>query len=403
MSRALNGAGGSVGGRASAWAYFLALSPDLLDHGGRLAAVLPADVLASDYGTPLITHLQSRFSGLDLIYCDGDVFPSLSQRTVLLLAEGRCETVERVQTLRLHRVRYPMNGGKTFSLSSRGDAKEFTAGETLPRILAPENALSIEARLQRREDVKRVGEIARVELGYVTGDNDFFHMSQADVETFGISVNHLTSVLTRERDVPGLRFTLSDWKRCQRSGTKSWLLTPTSARSKAIRNLLRRKAAREAQESFKCTSRTPWWRVPVTEAPAAFMIYMGTRARIVSNAARVHVPNTFFKVSTIDGLSPGDLAVASLTSVFRLSAILNSRLLGGGLPKLGLSDAGKVLIPVCSVRASYCSQIEQQLRKGEWEVARRMADRVVLERGLGWNATLLRSVQAVVDQLVPVS
>ncbi len=400
MVNALNGTRGIVDGRASAWAYFLALIPELLNAGGRIAAVLPTDLLASDYGAPVLAHLQKVFSTVNLIYCDGDVFPALSQQTILLLADGRHKEDGRKADMKLRRVRYPVQGRDDFSITSKRNGKTFSAGDTLPRILAPKGALAIEARLMKRSDVKSIGDIAKVELGYVTGDNGFFHLSTADAKAFGLSDAQLTRVVTRERDILGLRFTVTDWKGCIREGAKDWLLTPMNRKSRAVRNLLQRKAAVEARGAFKCAIRTPWWRVPLANPAPAFMVYMGTKARIVSNTAEAQVSNTFFRITKIKGFSPNDLAIASLTSVFRLSAALNFRLLGGGLVKLEPSDARRVLIPTCRIRASDVSRVEKLLRLGQWEGACRMADKLVLERGLRWSASLIRSVQTASARVV---
>src|SRR5207244_9957155 len=126
------------------------------------------DLLASDYGAPVLAHLQKLFSTLNLIYCDGDVFPSLSQQTILLLADGRHKEDGRKADMKLRRVRYPVQGENDFSITSKRNGKTFSAGETLPRILAPKSALAIEARLMERSDVEKIGDLARVELGYVT-------------------------------------------------------------------------------------------------------------------------------------------------------------------------------------------------------------------------------------------
>ncbi len=399
MINALNGTRGIVDGRASAWAYFLALTPELLKAGGRIAAVLPTDLLASDYGAPVLAHLQKVFSTVHLIYCDGDVFPTLSQQTILLLADGYRKEDGRDAAMKLRRVRYPVQADNAFSLATKRNGKTFRAGETLPRILAPRSALAIEARLMKRSDIKTIGDLAKVELGYVTGDNGFFHLSAADAKRFGISEAHLTKALTRERDLMGVRFTAMDWKRRMKEGARDWLFTPTNGQSRRVKNLLKRKAAMEAQSSYKCDIRRPWWRVPLANAPRALMVYMGSKARIVSNTARVQISNSFFRLTKIKGLSPADLAVASLTSVFRLSAGLNARLLGGGLLKLEPSDALRVMIPTHRIRVQDVGRVDKLLRRGRWGEACALADKLVLERGLGWSKRLIESVRAAAAQL----
>src|SRR6266550_3230758 len=88
MQAALESASVSINGKASAWAYFVLSSTQLLVDGGRLAAVLPTELLTSDYGKGVMTHLRERFSRVRLVRCDRTVFPELSQRVLLCLADG---------------------------------------------------------------------------------------------------------------------------------------------------------------------------------------------------------------------------------------------------------------------------------------------------------------------------
>src|SRR5438445_8127456 len=175
-------------------------------------------------------------------------------------------------------------------------------------------------------------------------------------------------------------FTATDWKRRMKEGARDWLLTPTNGQSRAVKNLLQRKAAMEARSSYKCDIRTPWWRVPLADPPRALMVYMGSKARIVSNTARAQISNSFFRLTKIKDLSPNDIAVASLTSVFRLSAGLNARLLGGGLLKLEPSDARGVLIATHSIRSRDIRRVDKLLRAGQWDDACQLADKMILER-----------------------
>jgi adenine-specific DNA-methyltransferase len=184
-----------------------------------------------------------------------------------------------------------------------------------------------------------------------------------------------------------------------KEGARDWLLTPTNGQSRAVRNLLKRKAAKEARSSYKCDIRTPWWRVPLSDPPRALMVYMGSKARIVSNTARAQVSNSFFRLTEIKGLSANDLAVASLTSVFRLSGRLNSRLLGGGLLKLEPSDARNVLVPMHRTRARDVARVDRLLRLGRLDHAQALADRLILKRGLGWSEKFIESVRAAAEQV----
>jgi len=327
------------------------------------------------------------------------VFPALSQQTILLLADGRRDEAQEPADIRFRRVRFRVEGAEGGVLVRDSGSKPLKPGQTLHRVLASEAVTNLESSLLKRLDVKRIGEVAKVDLGYVTGENKFFHLSAAEAESLGLSPAHLTRALTTEKGIAGLRFTARDWTQCLKDGRQAWLLTPKNRSARAVARLLRRKAAVGAQQRYKCKQRTPWWRVPLADPAPAFIVYMGNKMRIITNTAQVQISNTFYRVTEIGGMSPRDLAAASLTSVFRLSAVLNSRLLGGGLKKLEPSDVRRVMVPVSRIRAAAFDRIDRLVRSGQWGKARRLADELVLKRGLGWSTRMISRLQKAASSL----
>jgi len=395
----LDGSGASVDGKASAWAYFVTVAPRILAPGGRMAAVLPTDVLSSDYATEVLAFLRRIFSSIELVYCNGELFEGLSQRTVLCLADLRRSQPGEPSELRLRTARIPSSGLASSALITSGPSKTVLQKVSLPRLLASKDVLMLEDKLRKRADLRMLGSVARIGIGYVTGDNRFFHQSGPEVATLELKRRDLTPVVRREREVTGIRYTRTDWQAACDAGKACWLLTPENLKSSAVGRLLRRRAALEARKRYKCRRRSPWWVVPLDAPPPAFMIYMGTGTRIVANDAGLHVSNSFFKVTELKEASPIDLAAGSLTSVFELSAVLNCRLIGGGLRKLEPSDAHRVLVPVSRVTGRMAKRLDRLVREGRWAEVRRAADDIVLRKGLKWGRNLVAAVQAALVKL----
>lgn len=88
-----------------------------------------------------------------------------------------------------------------------------------------------------------------------------------------------------------------------------------------------------------------------------------------------------------------------MTSIFQLSAILNGRLLGGGLMKLEPSDAAKVLVPTTHVSSSAARKIDGLIRKGRTDDARKAADTALLVNALGFSIETVCSIQRVLAEL----
>src|SRR5439155_9182399 len=79
--------GVQLSGLASSWAPFVVHAAELVAPGGRLALVLPAELLHVDYAAPIREFLQRRFGSVTVATFDEAIFPGAMIDTVLLLAE----------------------------------------------------------------------------------------------------------------------------------------------------------------------------------------------------------------------------------------------------------------------------------------------------------------------------
>jgi len=70
------------------WVPFVALSTICLAPGGRLAMVLPAELLQVSYASQLRSFLVDRFSRIDILTCNDLLFERAEQEIVLFLADG---------------------------------------------------------------------------------------------------------------------------------------------------------------------------------------------------------------------------------------------------------------------------------------------------------------------------
>jgi hypothetical protein len=84
-----------------------------------------------------------------------------------------------------------------------------------------------------------------------------------------------------------------------------------------------------------------------------------------------------------EALAPECLALGFSTTFVALWAELNGRRYGGGVLKLDLGTLAELPLPIVPESSSAFAYANQALREGNEELARRIADRAVLEEGLG--------------------
>src|SRR5947209_9941564 len=75
----------------SSWAPFIVHSAAMLKRGGRLAMVVPYEIVHARYAKPVLEFLAARFRELSLLTFTEPLFPSINEATVLLLADGKDE------------------------------------------------------------------------------------------------------------------------------------------------------------------------------------------------------------------------------------------------------------------------------------------------------------------------
>lgn len=340
-------AGVRLSALASSWAAFTVHSTLFLKAAGRMALVLPAELLSTNYASEVRAFLMRRFASVRLILFTERVFPGVLEEVVLLLAEGEGPT----DHCELHQFR---------------DAGELTGSATrisrwhpanphskwTPALLEP-NALSVYRGLAGSEAFTTLEKWGDVTLGAVTGANNYFALSQARVGELGLSEEEVLPLSPPgSRHLRGLGFTRSDWETLRRAGRQVWLFRPSAQPTSSAAAYVDTGAAAGVNRAYKCRIRDPWWRTPVVPPPDFFVTYMNADTpRIVANSAGVHHLNSVHGLYLSEGFDrevASLLPIASLNSLTLLGAETVGRAYGGGMLKLEPREADVLPVPSAS-------------------------------------------------------
>lgn len=394
----------------SSWAPFVVHSVSLLREGGRLAMVVPAELGHAAYARPLLEYLEKSFESVSIATFRKKLFPELSEETYLLLAEGRGMGPGRLllrdfahaeELARFHHSRRQVR--PKFKLEVRSSVSEelrFT------QCFLPEGIRRFYDTLKQREDVKSLGDIADVGIGYVTGANAFFHLGSEDAARWEIPPEFLRPTIRNARGFRGLRMTVDDW----RAADGAYLLHLNSRDDlpAGVEAYVADGESRGVHHAYKCRTRKSWFQVPHVYEPDAVLTYMsGASARLVANAAGAVAPNTLHVVRLLDRAETTAMSLASLwpNALTRLSVEIEGHSLGGGMLKLEPTEAERVLIPATTNGSSHsglAEEMDELLRAGRDPEAQELADRHFLQQGLGLSrsdcALLYRGMEILRDR-----
>ena len=378
--------GVALSGLSSSWAAFVAHSGGFLKSGGRLALVLPAELLSVNYAAPIRRFLLERFARVELVVFDEQVFPDAEADTVLVKAEGWGQTPRGSAVLR-----QTQNAMSLRSLAQGSTwAPVDLSDRWSPRAL---NDLTVGAMasLRNAEAFVPLAAYGDTSLGAVTGANRFFALSPTRVTDLGIPRRDLVRISPPgSAHLRGLELSSTALDQLGSEGQSTWLLSPSQEPAQATLNYITSGSTTGIDLAYKCRVRKPWWRVPLLAAPDLFLTYMNAdTARLTTNRAGARHLNSVHGVylnGPVREVANDVLPVASLNTMTVLSAELVGRSYGGGVLKLEPKEADKWWMPSLAVLENNRKelqelkpQVEALLRERQLEVAIRLVDGIVLD------------------------
>jgi adenine-specific DNA methylase len=398
---------------SSSWAPFLIHSIAMVKDGGRLAMVAPMEITHAAYALPVLRHLCKSFRRITFLTFRKKLFPELSQETLLVLAEDKgspCSSFvlrDLGDSAMLDEIRsrdmLPLP--RTRRVSPRGLCE---GRERLIAYLIPAKARELYSRLRDLTLARRLGELADVGIGYVTGANDFFHLGPEEVHFWKIPEAFLKPAVLRGRALSGLRFTKRDWREAVATGEARYLLHIQTRGNlpDSVRQYLQYGESAGVSKAYKCRTRSPWFRVPHVSEADGFLSYMsGLVPRLVANDAGAVAPNSLhiFHLYRHASLTVHGLAALWQTSLTRLSTELEGHALGGGMLKLEPTEAENVLVAVPEATdgtlAYLVEELDGLLRVGDDATAQARADKAILKEGIGLNESECRLLRMAGEML----
>lgn len=179
-----NRLGARLTGLTSSWAPFLVVSASLLKPGGRLAFVVPAEIGHAPYARPVIRFLLDNFSNVHIMAVKEKIFSDLSEAVWFVYASGYGKPSNALG-FSLHDsfrdVPDPPSSGEYIT---RTDLKSWN--DRLRPYLLPQTIRDLYLQIGHLTNVARLGDCARVGVGYVTGANDFFHLRPSEARRLEI-------------------------------------------------------------------------------------------------------------------------------------------------------------------------------------------------------------------------
>ncbi|HEY1751288.1 MAG TPA: N-6 DNA methylase [Caulobacteraceae bacterium] len=345
--------GAQFSGLASSWAPFIVAATGLLKLDGRIAFVVPAEIGHAPYAAPLLEYLAGSFRRVQVVAVREKLFPELSEDCWLLYAEGHGGTADELEFTVCERFA-PSAAPPQPTLRIPLDDWRAIWGRRLRPMLLPSPVRNLYQLASVDAESHRLRDIASIRIGYVSGANDFFHLRPSEAAEWRIPREFLTPTVRNGKALPQRELAQLDVDRWLAADEPVLLLRlPSDAKlPPAVAEYLDCNAGHEARRAFKCRTRTPWWSVPDVRIPDYYLSYMsGAAPALVRNAGGASCTNSVHALQSLDERGMRAAHAAWSTPFVRLSCEVEGHPLGGGMLKLEVREAGRILFPAAALGA----------------------------------------------------
>lgn len=373
------------------WVPFVVAAVASLRPGGRMALVLPAELLQVTYAGQLRSYLTDRFLSIDIIACNELFFEKAEQEVVLLLADGALsvgseENVCRVTMTESGTLNEIISRSPNAVLANAQPKTIRHDNEKWLKYFLTENEITFMRGLRAAEVTTTLSTHANVDVGVVTGKNEFFVLTSDQVTQFGLN-GYTAPLVSRSIHLKGARVEIDDWNAMSAAGDRVHLLhlkprngiEPTGTLAQYINF----GEGKEVNKGYKCSIRKPWYEVPSVWIPDGFLFrQIYDFPRMVLNQAGATSTDTIHRLKCkID--KPERIIANTYTWLTAASAEIEGRSYGGGVLELEPTEAERLLMPAIINGAMPLDECDRLTRSGRLNDVLEENARIVLMDHMG--------------------
>jgi adenine-specific DNA-methyltransferase len=373
----------------NSWVPFLVAASLRLKSNGRLAMVIPAELLQVKYAEETRAFLAKHFGALTIMTFRRLVFDGIQQEVVLLLAEKRPEIESGIDVIELEDAHdladYEVTLREKHHLKSIVHAEEKWTQYYLDQ---DEIALLRQAKLH--PGLMRFGQLGCVDVGVVTGNNSFFVMNEEQARKRDLQ-EHVLPLVGRTAQLPGLAYTEADRLQNREMGVLCQLLNlppvPFDELPKAAQEYVRAGEREGVHTGFKCRNRKLWYIVPSLWVPDAFLFrQIHVYPKLVWNRVAATSTDTIHRVRYHHPQYAEQITLSFMNSLtFAFSEVIG-RSYGGGVLELEPNEAELVPVPFFNDLSLDFAEIDCLERSGKIETILELTDNALLRQRLSFDA-----------------
>lgn len=384
----------------NAWVAFIVACVQLLSETGKIAFVIPAEILQVAYAEDLRLYLANNLAKITLITFEQLVFPDIEQEVVVFIGEkGKEEKGIRI---------IEMNNLDSFSqlrLEQNGFQQLRHVKEKWTKYFVTPDEMSLIQGLRNDNRFVKFSEYGLINVGITTGNNGYFSVSEETTEQYGLADVTLP-LIGRSSHAHGIYFTQEDWEKNKSMGKRARLINfpeiPYEEYPDGHKKYILLGEKNGEHEGYKCSIRDRWYIVPSVWVPDAFFLRRNNLyPKFVLNRCGAVSTDTMHRMKFHEGIMPENILLAYYNSISFAFTEICGRSYGGGVLEVLPGEMGNILLPKVEavnpkLRETLLAHIDSVVRNDEdIETALNIVDEELLVKTLDIDPEICRKCRAI--------
>lgn len=334
----------------NAWVPFMLASLALLKPGGRISMVIPSEIIHVMHAQSLRDYFLETCRKIVLIDPKEIWFKDTQQGTLILMAEKKLnasDPTEGVSIISVSGLDFLEQCPEALFQSAASVTGSEVSGKKWSRAALSRGELSLLNRVLEHPSVRTFKDIATVDVGLVTGANDFFFVDDETVERYGLRA-FAHPMIGKSGQCPGILYG-DEQHQAIRDDNKAnnflYLDREYDEMPDGAKEYIDGGVAAGYNTRYKCRIRAPWYKVPsVYKTNIAMFKRCHHAPRLILNSAEAYSTDTAYRITST--IPAEQLVGAFINPLTAIIAELEGRYYGGGVLELVPSEVEKLRIPI---------------------------------------------------------
>lgn len=344
MSDILTSQGMKANKLVNTWVGFIVSCVNMLSKNGKIAFVIPAEIMQVAYAEDLRLFLANNLSKITLITFEELVFPDIEQEIVVFIGEKGDEE-KGIHIVELNN----LEDLEPFDIEANRFQKLQHVHEKWTKYFTDveENLLVKQIREDKR--FQKLSDIALINVGITTGNNKYFSVERKIVEKYQMQ-NVVRPLIGRSSHANSIYFKHEDWMQNVNKNKAAYLIDFPDVEYKHYpkkhKEYIKMGERNGENKGYKCSIRDRWYRIPSIWVPDAFFLRRNNLyPKFVLNQCAAVSTDTMHRIKFNEGIEPERAILSYYNSISFAFTELCGRSYGGGVLEILPGEVGNIYVP----------------------------------------------------------